>query len=104
MALRIRYTFDAENDLDAIFDYVADDNRSAAEGLLKRMEEAFKILTDNPRIGSVLQFEEIALPASCYRRYLVMPYHIFYRFTENELFVVRIIHNKRDWLHLLFGR
>ena len=102
MALRISYTIDAENDLDAIFSYIADDNRNAAMGLLERMERAIAALAENPRLGAVLQLDDEYSPVLCYRHYYVAPYQIFYRFTEADLFVIRVIHNKRDWLHLLF--
>lgn len=42
---------DAERDLDAIWDYIAEENLDAADRTLNELFEAFELLAKNPRIG-----------------------------------------------------
>lgn len=101
-SLRIRYTRDAVDDLDSIFDYIAEDNRQAAARLLERIENSILKLADNPRLGSVLPTNDLSLIEPGYRRIIVKPYIIFYRFGKEEVFIARVLHNKQDWMSLLF--
>jgi len=100
--LSIRYTQDAVNDLDSIFDYISDDKRLAAAKLLRQIEEAIMTLADNPRMGSVVPSDDLSLVEPGYRRIVVKPYLIFYRIGKEELFISRVLHSKQDWMNLLF--
>lgn len=99
---RIRYTRDAVDDLDSIFDYISDDNRKAALDTLERLENAITKLADNPRIGAILPTDDLSLVESGYRRIVVQPYLVFYRADNNEVFIARVLHGRQDWMHLLF--
>ena len=98
---RIRYSHDAVDDLDSIFDYISEDNRMAAAKLLSRIEGAILNLADNPRLGSVLPTNDLSLVAPGYRRIAVSPYLVFYRIGNNELFIARVLHSRQDWMQLL---
>ena len=100
--LRIRYTRDAVDDLDSIFDYISDDNRTAALDMLERIESAIMKLADNPRMGAVLPTGDLSLVETGYRRMVVQPYLVFYRIGEDEVFIARVLHSRQDWMHLLF--
>ena len=100
--LRIRYTRDAVDDLDSIFDYISDDNRKAALDMLERIENAIMKLADHPRIGAVLPTDDLSLVEPGYRRIVVQPYLVFYRIGKDEVFVARVLHGRQDWMHLLF--
>lgn len=100
--LRIRYTRDAVDDLDSIFDYISEDNRKAALDMLERIENAILKLADNPRLGMVLPTDDLSLVEPGYRRTVVNPYLIFYRIGRDEVFISRVLHGRQDWLHLLF--
>ncbi len=99
---RVRYTRDAVDDLDSIFDYIVDDNRQAAVEMLNSIEAAILRLADNPRIGAVLPTDDLSLVEPGYRRIVVKPYLIFYRIGEEEIIIARVIHGRQDWMHLLF--
>lgn len=99
---RIRYTRDAVDDLDSIFDYISDDNRDAAAGMLKRIENTILNLADNPRMGAVLPTNDLSLVEPGYRRIVVRPYVIFYRIGKGEIFTARVLHYRQDWMNLLF--
>jgi len=100
--LRIRYTQDAVNDLDSIFDYISEDKRTAATNLLEQIENSILNLADNPRMGTVLPTNELSLVEPGYRRIVVKPYLIFYRIGIDELFISRVLHSRQDWVYLLF--
>lgn len=100
--LRIRYTQDAVDDLDSIFDYISEDKQTAAANMLEQIENSILQLSDNPRLGTVLPTNELSLIEPGYRRIVVKPYIIFYRIGKDELFISRILHSRQDWMNLLF--
>jgi len=102
--LRIRYTQDAVDDLDSIFDYISEDKRTAAANMLEQMEKSILKLADNPRMGTVLPTNELSLVEPGYRRIVVKPYLIFYRIGRGELFISRVLHSRQDWMSLLFDK
>jgi toxin ParE1/3/4 len=99
---RIRYTRDAVDDLDSIFDYISDDNRDAAAGMLERIENTILNLADNPRMGAVLPTNDLSLVEPGYRRIVVRPYIVFYRIGKGDIFIARVLHCRQDWMNLLF--
>ncbi len=99
---RIRYTADAVDDLDSIFDYITQDNRAAAVRMLQRLEQSILRLGDNPRLGAVLPTDDLSLVSPGYRRIFVKPYLVFYRIGDGEILVARVLHAGQDWMHLLF--
>lgn len=100
--LRIRYTQDAVDDLDSIFDYISEDKRTAATNMLEQIENSILKLAENPRMGTVLPTNELSLVEPGYRRIVVKPYLIFYRIGKDELFISRVLHSRQDWMNLLF--
>ena len=52
MAGRFELTAQAEEDLIAIWDYIALDNPNAADRLLMKFKEKFQLLADNPELGA----------------------------------------------------
>lgn len=101
---RIRYTQQAVDDMDAIFDYIAIENREAAGKLLQAFDESILRLADAPYIGSALPSDDFSSLADGYRYLVVSPYLIFYRVCNGEVRIGRILHSRQDWLHLLFGQ
>lgn len=100
--LRILYTQDAVDDLDSIFDYISEDKRAAAAKMLERIEKSIGSLAENPRMGTVLPTHDLSLVEPGYRRIVVKPYLIFYRIGDGVLFISRVLHNRQDWMSLLF--
>jgi len=98
----IRYTHDAVDDLDIIFDYIAEDNRDAAIAMLEKIEKAVLRLKDTPYLGAVLPTNEHSIVEGGYRRVLVKPYIVFYRVGQNEIFISRVLHARQDWMHLIW--
>lgn len=101
---RIRYTQQAADDLDAIFDYIALDNRDVAIKMLNAFDSSIRRLADTPYLGTALPSRENMMIAHGYRYLVVSPYMIFYRVHNDEVRIARILHSRQDWLHLLFGQ
>jgi toxin ParE1/3/4 len=81
----------AEDDLVAIWLYIADDDIGAANRLLDRFEETFALLADNPRIG---RRRPELMPEI--RSFTVGRYVVFYRPADDGIEIVRVIHGARD--------
>ena len=86
-----RLTAVAEEDLLSIWEYIAQDNPNAATRQLRRIEDHFKLLADNPRPGP-------ARPdiAEDMRFFPVGSYLILYRLDGHGIDVVRVLHGARN--------
>ena len=100
---KIVYAQQAMDDLDAIFDYVRLENPDAAQKLLSQFRTKIEKLAASPYIGAALRTDDSLLISSGYRYLVVAPYLVFYRITENQVAVARILHSRQNWLYLLFG-
>jgi toxin ParE1/3/4 len=81
----------ARQDLVAIWDYIADDNPTAADRLLDTLEEQMQLLADHPFFGPPQP--DIAHDL----RYLVSGnYLILYRVLGEVVETVRVFHGARD--------
>jgi plasmid stabilization system protein ParE len=49
---RISLTGDARQDLKGIYDFIADDNIAAAHKQIRQLQERWRVLLDQPRIGT----------------------------------------------------
>jgi toxin ParE1/3/4 len=88
----------ARQDLIAIWDYIADDNPSAADRLLDTLEERMQRLADHPFLGPPRPDISHDL------RYLVSGnYLILYRVLGDVVEIVRVLHGARDLAVLLPG-
>jgi toxin ParE1/3/4 len=100
---KIRYAPAAVDDMDEIFSFISQDNVSAAESMLEKLDYQIAGLVDFPNMGSVLSDEEYTLLQRGYRFIIVHPYLVFYRIMDNKIIIHRILHGRRDYLRELFG-
>lgn len=100
---RIRYAQQAVDDLDAIFDYICLDNPDAARKMLQSFKTGIGRLAPAPYMGAALRTDSPLLISAGYRYIVVSPYLVFYRVVDDEVRIGRILHNRQDWLSLLFG-
>lgn len=97
MSLRIVKHRKVKRDALQIFAYIGEDNFDAARRFLQALDADFKRLSDMPGMGAHREFNHPGLagirswPVSRFTSYL-----IFYRATETELQVLRVIHGARD--------
>lgn len=81
----------AETDLDEIWRYIAKENVPAADRLLDRLHQTFRMLARQPLMG---QLREDLRPML--RGFVVGNYVVFYRPTFKGIEIVRVIHGARD--------
>lgn len=100
---KVKYAPAAVDDMDEIFSFISQENVSAAENLLQRLDHHISSLADFPSMGSVLSEDEFPLLQRGYRFIVVNAYLVFYRVIEDTVIVHRILHGRRDYLRELFG-
>ncbi len=95
---RFRLTGPANKDLKAIWNYIAADNQSAADGLIERFYQTFTLIAGQPGMGRLAE----NLKPGLYRL-PVGNYAALYRVTPRYIEIVRVIHGARD-IDSLFGQ
>ncbi|CAM3476069.1 MULTISPECIES: type II toxin-antitoxin system RelE/ParE family toxin [Brevibacillus] len=100
---KVVYSPAAIDDMDEIFSFLTQENVSAADHLLQKLDHRISSLVDFPNMGSVLSEDEYSLIQRGYRFIVVHPYLIFYRIMEDTVVIHRILHGRRDYLRELFG-
>ena len=89
----------AKQDLNEIWDYIANDNIEAADRVLNALEKAMIKLARSPGIGHW----RAELTDKRHRLFLVYSYLIVYRHETKPLQVIRVLHAARDVQSLLTG-
>jgi toxin ParE1/3/4 len=85
------WTEPALSDLDAIADYIAIDNHSAARDLVKRVFAHVEQLQTNPESGS----RPMELKRSRYRQIVEPPCRVFYRYDGERVYVLYVMRAER---------
>jgi plasmid stabilization system protein ParE len=85
------WTEPALNDLDAIADYIALDNPTAARALVQRVFAHIVLLAQHPESGSVPQ----ELRGYRYRQIVEPPCRVFYRFDGTCVFIVHVMRGEQ---------
>lgn len=88
----------AAQDLDDIWDYVTQDNPTAAENLLRQLDAKFQMLSRNPQMG-----QDRSDLAPCLRCFSFGNYVVFFRAVPDGIELVRILHGARDSRRLIGG-
>ena len=94
---KIRYLKTAECDLYGIFDYISQDNPSAAASLLEKIDSSISLLASHPYMGVVPK--DVRLKEKGYRMLVVDKYLVFYVVKDKgkTVQVRRIIHGARKY-------
>jgi addiction module RelE/StbE family toxin len=90
--MKIVWSPTAKRNLDAIWEYVAQDNLDAADSLIARLRSAADQLMDFPylgRIGRIRGFRELVIAGT--------PYIVMYRMSPGSVEIARVIHGAQDW-------
>lgn len=82
----------ALQELDAIAEYIALDNPSAAGHLVERIFDAMGRLEDFPQSGR----RPPELPGSAYREVVVSPCRVFYRQEKNRVLILHVMREERE--------
>ena len=93
---------EARRDLKIIQDYIADEQESpqAALKVIEAILDRIERLLEFPDTGTLLS-PKVDFPTN-YRYARAAGYLIFYHHENNKIFVDRIIHEKRDYITILF--
>lgn len=81
----------ALSDLDAIADYIALEDRTAAAELVRRIVTHVEMLVDHPQSGSKPQ----ELKRSRYRQIVEPPCRVFYRYDGQKVFILHVMRSER---------
>ncbi len=95
---RVRLTLPAELDYTEIIRYIAEDNVTAAQKMISKIERTLSLLKTNPRLGAIARDERLA--AKGYRYLIIGNYLAFYLIQGNTIWVDRIFHGARDYAKL----
>jgi toxin ParE1/3/4 len=90
--MTIRWMPLAEQDLEAAYDYVQQDNEDAAKRLVARIFSAVGMLSRHPlagREGRVQGTRELVVAGT--------PYLIAYRIHRDEIQILAVLHGARRW-------
>src|SRR5690349_501674 len=95
---RIQRTRQAEQDLLAIWEYIAikDGRPATADGVLRGLDESISFLADNPLVGQSIDRLRPGL-----RLYVRGNYIVFYEPLENGVLIYRILHGAQNWQELI---
>lgn len=89
---QIIWTEPALQGLDAIAEYIALDNPSAARGLVENVFKRTARLEDFPQSGRIPP----ELPNSIYREVVAPPCRIFYRDDGSRVFILHVMRVERE--------
>jgi len=95
----VRYLSTAAADLEDIFDYILQDNPSAAASMLEKFDAAISRLAGNPCLGVVPRDERLRRLG--YRMLIIAEYLVFYAVKPHTVQIRRILHGARDYRFLL---
>jgi len=99
----IHYSPEAEDDLAKIKKYISEqlENPIAAQNTVANITKRIRKLELFPELGARLS--SIINIASDYRFLVCANYLAFYRICENDVFIVRVLYGRRDYITILFG-
>lgn len=100
---KIHLSHEAQSDLGEIKRYISKEleNPSAGINTVKKITQAIRILQTYAEAGALLS--SIADVDDTYRFLVSGNYLIFYRVSEHDVYVDRILYGRRDYLRILFG-
>jgi plasmid stabilization system protein ParE len=100
---RVRWTRTAQEDLEAIVDYVASEDMRAAREILVALQEAAAKLEFHPDRGRYVP-ELRLMDVFTFRELISRPWRIVYRREESTVFVLAVLDGRRDLESLLIER
>ena len=90
--MKIVWLATAERDLDALIDYIAEDNPQAALRIFTTIRRSVGQLSKHPHIGRAGRVErtrELVIPK--------LPYIVAYTITPEEIRILAVVHTSRKW-------
>ena len=99
----IRYSPEAVDDLEEINEYfsIELENPNSAIKTVSMITKKIRELNNFPSIG--MNLSAIIDIETDYHYLICGDYLAFYRFDEHNVYIIRVLNGKRDYLKLLFG-
>ena len=95
--LPINKTVQAEEDLINIWLNISNYSVPAADSLLDRFEKFFSTLSEQPKMGKIVNGLEKQWPDKIMRFFPVDDYLIFYYINTKSIHIVRVFHSALDY-------
>ncbi len=89
--LKIQRSITAKSDLKSIWHFIADQNPTAADTHIDRIEERISLLARMPDLGT-----RLATPDDDVRFFTFGSYVIYYRIANDSLRILRVLHGARQ--------
>ena len=93
MRYKIHLTKHAQEDLEHIFDYIANDSPQNASQFILEIEKRVYSLENPPNRNPLIPENEYF--GTAYRHLIYHKYRIIYRITEDNVFILRVIHGAK---------
>lgn len=90
--MRVRWTRRALREQDEAFEWIVGENPVAARDVIDRTHAATRLLSDNPRLGRkgrIAGTRELVISRT--------PYIVVYRIGRDDVEILAVIHQARDW-------
>ena len=86
----------ADEDVYDVIRYYENHSKQATLGFIDELEQSYRRISAQPRIGSPRHGYELALPGLLSQKLNKYPYIIFYYEQDDHIDVWRVLHEKRD--------
>ena len=92
LSLKVKWTKRALNQLQKALEYIAEDNVLAAQSVAHKIYKATELIKEQPEIGRQGRVKNT-------REWVVKntSYLLVYRYQNETIFLLAIIHSKQDW-------
>ncbi|MBI3678728.1 MAG: type II toxin-antitoxin system RelE/ParE family toxin [Proteobacteria bacterium] len=90
--MKVIWSPTAERNLDAIWEYIAQDDHEAADRIAERLRSAANGLMTTPligRAGRAIDTRELVVAGT--------PYLLIYRVLPGKIEIARVVHGKQHW-------
>ena len=90
--MRVRWTTPAREQFVSIYEFIGEENRSAAAKMADQIWESAQLLATHPlagRAGRVEGTRELAIQGA--------PFIVAYRVEKNEVWILAVMHAARKW-------
>jgi toxin ParE1/3/4 len=89
--VKLRYSPRARSDIDHIYEYIAEHNRSAARAVVRAIRSTSELVARYPGLGRETDIRGVRVfPVGRY------PYLVYHRVRENEVVIVHVRDGRRD--------
>ena len=100
---QVEWTEVALVDLEELLDFIAQENPTAAEAALTRLQQAAHRLEQHPHRGRAVP-ELSRFEIRLYRELVIRPWRIIYRVGQGRVWVMAVLDGRRDLEALLLTR